>query len=131
VNKEQAAAFIINELGRQSHRDDIIVDLCRDMDIDWEQAEELMRDVEAYHGQTIARRQSPLLIVIGLGIILGGLALTTYGAMFFLDLVQMETFEQIWYTQYIQLPVGSFVTGTAMIVGGIIGFRKIFAGILN
>lgn len=131
MDKDQAAAFIVNELSKHSHRDDIFRELCREMNIDWKQAESLMRDVEAYHGRTIAHRQSPLLIVLGLGVILGGLTLTTYGAWYFWQLTQMQPLEQFLYSQYIQIPASSMITGTAMIVGGIIGFRKIFAGIVR
>jgi len=131
MNQEQAHAFIIDELAKHSHRDDIILDLCRAMNIDWKQAERMVEDVESYHGRTIARRQSPLLMVLGLSVILGGLALTTYGAMYFWDLTQLQPLEQFLYSQYIQIPAGSMITGTAMIVGGIIGFRRILASILN
>ncbi len=130
MNKEETTTFIINELGRQRDRNDILLILCRELDIEWKQAERLIQDVEAAGGQQIARRQSPLLIVIGLAVIIGGLALITYGIWYFWTFTQLDPTQQLVTSQYLYLAAGSMITGLAMIVGGIIGFRKVLAGIL-
>ncbi len=130
MNKEETTTFIINELGRQRDRNDILLTLCRELDIEWAQAEQLVREVEAFDGRQIARRQSPLLIVIGLAIIIGGLALITYGIWYFWTFSQLEATQQLLETQFMYVAVGGMITGLAMIVGGILGFRKILSGIL-
>lgn len=131
MNKEQARTFIIDELSKQVDRNDILIDLCRELDLEWKQAEELLREVEAFDGQQIARRQSPILIIIGLAVLLGGLALTTYGVWYYWGYFQMEGLDQIFYGQYAYGIGVIVITGLAMIVGGIIGFRKIIGGILG
>lgn len=131
MNEDQARAFVVRELGMHRDRDDILLVLCRELNIDWSRAEQFVSDVELQYGQRIARKQSPLLMVIGLGVILAGLALTTYGVWEIFEFVQMETAQQLVYSQYMYFVGASMITGLAMIVGGIIGFRRIFSAILN
>lgn len=130
MDKEKARAFIIEELGKNQNRNDILLILCRELNIEWKQAEQLVHEVEAFDGQQIARRQSPLLIILGLGVIIGGLALTSYGIWYFWTFTQLDATQQLIETQYMYITAGSMVTGLAMIAGGIIGFRKILSGIL-
>ncbi len=130
MDKQKARAFIIDQLGKNQNRNDILLILCRELNIDWKQAEELVREVEAFDGQQIARRQSPVLIILGLAVIIGGLALTTYGIWYFWTFTQLDAQQQLMATQYMYITAGSMVTGLAMIVGGILGFRKILSGIL-
>ncbi|MCL5097369.1 MAG: hypothetical protein M1608_07555 [Candidatus Omnitrophica bacterium] len=127
MNEAEAHAFVVDELSKHRNRNDILVALCNELGLYWNQAEQFVRDVESQQGQTIARRQSPLLIILGLGVILGGLGLTTYGVWYFWDLMQLNTMEQILSSESIYITAGSMGSGLAMIVGGIIGFRKIIA----
>ena len=131
MDEKQARAYIVTELGKQRDRNDVLLTLCREMDIEWKQADELVREVEAFEGKQIAQRQSPLLTIIGLAVIIGGLGLTTYGIWYFWTFTQLETAQQLLETQYMYFTAGGMVTGLAMIVGGIIGFRKILSALLN
>ncbi len=124
--KEGARAFIVGELGRHGDRNDLIAALSRRYDIDWKDAKNVVESVELYDGENIVRRQSPLLAILGLGVIVIGLALTADAFMYFWRLTQMDETEQLIHSSYIYVMGGSMVTGLAMITGGIIGFRKIF-----
>lgn len=130
MDERQARAYIVEELGKQLGRNDILLTLCREMDIEWKQADQMIREVEAFDSQQIARRQSPLLTVLGLAVIFGGLALNTYGIWYFWTFTQLEAAQQLIETQYMYITAGGMVTGLAMIVGGIIGFRKILGALL-
>jgi hypothetical protein len=131
MNEEQARTFIVEELASHRSRNDMLMVLCRELDIDWEKAEQLVRDVETYQGQTIARRQSPFLMLLGAGIIIAGMALTIDAALYFWEVLQIQTLRQLLSLQFSYVMAGSFITGVAMITGGAIGFKKIFAKILN
>jgi hypothetical protein len=131
MNQEQTTAFIINELTRQRDRNDIVLALCRQLNIEWKAAEQLVRDVESQHGRTVAKRQSPFMMLLGAAIILVGIVLTINGVLFFNDLLQMQTYDQILSGTSVYYIGGSLLTGIGMIVGGIIGFWKIFAGFLS
>lgn len=131
MNLDQARVYIVDELGKHSNRNDILQTLCRQMDIDWKQAEALLREVEASQSQTIARRQSPLIMILGIGALVGGLALTSYAVWDIFEYAQMDVARQLIYSQYIYITISSMITGLAMIVGGIVGLRKIISGILG
>jgi hypothetical protein len=131
MDRKQTRRFVIEELGKHVNRDDVLAVVSRALDIDWQQAEDLVREVEQSNAREIAIRQSPILIVIGVGVIAGGLALTTYGVWYFIDLLQMNSMQQILYSQFIADIAGSMVLGLGMITGGIIGFRKVFSALLN
>ena len=131
MNQEQVTAFIINELTRHRDRNDIILDLCRQLNIEWKKAEQLVKDVESQHGRTVAKRQSPFMMLLGAGIIIVGIVLTINGALFLNDFLQRETTDQILSGTSVYYRGASLLTGIGMIVGGIIGFWKIFASFLN
>lgn len=131
MNQEQITAFVINELTRHRDRRDIILDLCRQLNIEWNKAEQLVKDVENRHGRAVARRQSPFMMLLGAAIILGGLYLTINGALYFYDFVQLDITNQALSGQSTYLMAGSLLTGLGMVTGGIIGFWKIFASFLG
>jgi hypothetical protein len=131
MNKEQTTFFIINELTRHRERNDIILDLCRQLSIEWKAAEQLVKDVESQHGKTVAKKQSPFLLVLGAVILIAGVLLTINGTLFFMDLLQADIVDQALSAQTILVRGGSLLTGVGMIIGGLVGFWKTFAGFLG
>jgi hypothetical protein len=130
MNQEQARAFIVNELGKHRDRNDVIMTLCHELNLDWKQVEQFIKEVEGSQSQAIARRQSPLVIILGVAALIGGLGLLVNAVSFFWSFTQMAPEQQLLNGDLVYIYGGSMVTGIAMIVGGIIGLRKIIAGIL-
>jgi hypothetical protein len=79
MDQNAATQYVIRELGRHTQRNDIILYLCEQLKCSWSDAEKFIRDVEQKNRKTIAARQSPLLIVIGVFTVIGGLVLAGYG----------------------------------------------------
>ena len=131
MNTDQTTNFILNELTKHRDRNDIILDLCRQLGIEWKAAEQLVKDVESQHGKTVAKRQSPFLIILGASIIITGLGLTINGMQLIFDLLSVGSFEQLMGMSTSLLRLGSLLTGMGMIVGGIIGFWKTFTAFLG
>ena len=131
MNTDQTTNFILNELTKHRDRNDIILDLCRQLGIEWKAAEQLVKDVESQHGKTVAKRQSPFLIILGASIIITGLGLTINGMQLIFDLLSVGSFEQLMGMSTSLLRLGSLLTGIGMIVGGIIGFWKTFSAFLG
>jgi hypothetical protein len=131
MNTDQTTNFILNELTKHRDRNDIILDLCRQLGIEWKAAEQLVKDVESQHGKTVAKRQSPFLIILGASIIITGLGLTINGMQLIFDLLSVGSFEQLMGMSTSLLRLGSVLTGIGMIVGGIIGFWKTFSAFLG
>jgi hypothetical protein len=131
MNKEETTIFIINELARHRDRNDIILELCRQLNIEWKDAEKLVKDVESQHGKIVAKKQSPFLLVLGAVILIAGIVLTLNGALYFLGFVQTDTVDQVLSARSAFIRAGSLLTGLGMITGGIIGFWKTFAEFLG
>lgn len=131
MSTDQTITFIINELTKHRDRNDIILELCHRHDIEWRQAEKLVQDVESQHGKTVAKRQSPFLIFLGASIIITGLGLTINGMQVILDLLSVGSIEQLMGMSSSLFRLGSLLTGIGMIIGGILGFWKTFAALLD
>ncbi len=124
MDNDQATAFIITELGKHRNRNDILMTLCREMNINWPEAERLLKLVETQHGRSIARRQSPILILLGAGILIVGLGLAGYAIQYFFTLTQMETADKLLRVRTSYYMGGTLLTGLGMILGSLIGFWK-------
>ena len=131
MSTDQTTNFILNELTKHRDRNDIILDLCRQLGIEWKAAEQLVKDVESQHGKTVAKRQSPFLIILGASIIITGLGLTINGMQLIFDLLSVGSIEQLMGMSTSLFRLGSLLTGIGMIVGGIIGFWKTFSAFLG
>ena len=128
MDQAETTEFVVRELGKHRSRDDIIQALCEQGGFDWYRAKEFVQRVESEHGSRIAVRQSPLLIIIGLGTLLAGLALSAW--------VTWETLRGT-IIFFFSMPIpylGNavyFITGLGMIAGSIAGMWKTIEGIWN
>ena len=128
MNQQEATDFVIRELGKHRQRNDIIHKLCETGGMNWGDAEKFMRRVEAENKSAIARKQSPLITLMGIGTIILGLALTLW--------VAIETL-QGYIIFFLSFPVpylGNifyFITGLAMLLGGMWGMWDTIIRIWN
>jgi hypothetical protein len=88
--------------------------------MDWSQAESFVHEVETSQRQRIARRQAPLLVIVGLITIVGGAALALPNISFFIQFVQ-DPAANILYTPYLLRKLAILVVGLGMTAGGIVG----------
>jgi hypothetical protein len=120
-----AVDFVVSALGKHHLRNDIIMALCRDHGFDWKEAETFIRKVESEKGRSIAARQSPLVLIIGVGTVLAGVALGGYGLLELLNGVVAVRFGYIFGGVWVPTPV-MIITGLGMIAGGAYGtFRTL------
>ena len=121
MDKQEATEFIIKEFKRQRHRNDIIMDLCQKTGASWEQAQRFVQKVEVEHRRDIAAGTVPLLVMIGVAIILGGLGLTAYAVFYTLNGTLLRA-------PGIPIPgSGNLIytgTGLAMMAGGTLGILR-------
>ncbi len=78
LDTPETTAFVVSELARHRHRNDIIMTLCEKTGSSWDQVQRFVRRVESENRQTITARQSPILIMIGVITIVSGLLLAAY-----------------------------------------------------
>ena len=121
LNTPENVTFVIKEIAGSRHRNDVIMALCEKTGNSWDQVRRFVQKVESKNRQAIATRQSPLLILIGVGIILTGLFLVAYYGY--------RTFTGTIYI-FLNMPIpylGNAVyigTGLAMMAGGSVGLLR-------
>ena len=106
---EETTEFVIHELSRHRSRNDIVSVLCEQNGWSWRDAQRLVQSIEIEQHSAIAARQSPLLIVLGVGSIIVGLAMAAYTGYITLN------------AEFYAESVGFFITGVGLVLGGIAG----------
>jgi hypothetical protein len=135
MNKEKATEFVVKELGKHHNRNEIIITLCEQMRLNWHEAEVLVQEIESQQDRAIAIRQSPVIIILGIGISLVGIGMALNSSLYIINFFrsQHNTFSVMdaleLRTLYLQ--AGALLTGLIMIAGGIIGNWQLFSKLLK
>ncbi len=114
--------YVIQQLGKHVSRDNLIYDICQRTGRDWNNVNNLVAAVEQTHATKIARKQSPVLLIVALGILIGGLWAAGGALLYYSDLIQAGNFSidplslRRDYVMLIRLG-----TGIAMIFGALVG----------
>ncbi|MBN1811259.1 MAG: hypothetical protein JXA14_05430 [Anaerolineae bacterium] len=126
--RDETIKYVVGELGKHRPENDIIRTVVYLEDTSWEEAKRIIAEIKVRCRGQIVRRQSPLLIVIGIGTFIGGFVLcasmviaTLEGfAIFFLSLPIPYSGNIIY-----------FVTGLGMMAGGAYGTGPIVLDFLT
>jgi hypothetical protein len=78
LDTPENVAFVIKEIAGHRHRNDVIMALCEKTATPWNDVQRFVQRVESENRQAITARQSPLLLMIGAGLIIAGLFVVVY-----------------------------------------------------
>ena len=78
LDTPENVAFVIKEIAGHRHRNDVIMALCEKTATPWNDVQRFVQKVESENRQAITARQSPLLLMIGAGLIIAGLFVVAY-----------------------------------------------------
>ncbi len=120
MNDKAVTEFIVDQLGAGKDRNDVIMELCRQLGVTWQEAEKAVVMVENVSRRSIAARQSPFLVLIGIVTLFAGLILLGYGVyrLAFGAYLSRATYVAI-------------LTGGAMVLGGGWGTLKAVLPLLS
>ena len=121
MNNDELAAMIVRELGRHQDIREITRKVCEQGNLGWVEAEHFIANVAEKNKRTIAARQSPLLLILSIGALLGGIGLVAYSIRFFFIFSQESTMLQILSLRSGYYILGELATGVAMMGAGIYG----------
>jgi len=127
---EELTNLIIKELAKHHDRKNIIQKVCEGSNLNWTEAEHLVRQVETQHRRKIAGRQSPLLVVLSIGTLLLGLGLLAYNMQFLIHFFQKDILGQIVSLRSGYYEVAGLLTGLSMTIGGLYGLWKTLTSLL-
>lgn len=118
--------YIVEQLGKHASRDNLIFDICKGTGMDWTQVSNLVAQVEETHKKKIAWKQSPLLFVIAIGVLVGGLWAAGGAFLYFFGLAQSGSFSfDLFALRRDYVMILRLITGLGMILGSIIGGLKL------
>ncbi len=117
---------VVSDLSKHRSRNEIIRMLCEEGGMNWPEAEQFVKKVEADNAHTIARKQGPLMLFLSIGSLLVGAALLAYGAEFFMALFQGDALSIVLSARSAYLRLAGSVTGLGMVIGGFIGLYDAF-----
>jgi hypothetical protein len=126
---EELTAFIIKELTRHHDRKEIVRKVCERGGLNWKDAERLLDQVEAQHGRSIAKHQTPLLLFFSIGTLLLGIGLLAMNMQTLFAFFQKDVMGQILSAQGSYYQILGLITGLGMTVGGLVGLWKAMGAI--
>ncbi len=114
MNREEATAFVIRELGKHRGPEEVMRELSMHAGCSWPEAEEFVNQIRFQKRTTIAARQAPMLIFLGIITLIVGIAMSGYSGYAIAGLISHN------YIPSTRI-IGTFVTGLAMVGGSSIG----------
>jgi hypothetical protein len=128
VDEERLAAlaladlekYVARELGSGADRNVLIRHVCETGDMTWPRAEAFVARVALDHEHEITKQQSPVLLIISVGTLVGGVVLSFLGGYLLFTLLSGELRARLDFVYY------ALVTGPAMVAGGLIGLVRTF-----
>ena len=151
MDNDEVSVHIINALSKGEDPDDIILTLCENNNLPWQEAEILVKNVQIENEQVIAKKQFPLLFSLALAIFIGGIVAVGYGGFIFFSEVkliqpalnnpnqvfnQFDVFTNLYYGLRMILsaggtPISIIIFGIGMILGSLLGMREVWSDILG
>ena len=129
---EELTSQIIERLTNSENVDDIIMDVCNEDELDWGQAEMLVKRIHAENKNKIVLAQSPLLVLLALGVFLTGVGLIVYDLyQIYLDYAYFSEGFVIYLTLNGEGIVGTFILGVAMVIGSLKGMQAVWEAIFE
>jgi hypothetical protein len=131
--------FIVERLMASDNIDDIVLEICQDGRLSWNEAEALVRQVEADQRTKIERGQSPILVIWALGTFVVGIVLVIYSSYTAAELSRAALKQRNLDLIRIMLDIiraapylfWTGIFGAAMITGSLVGMRKVWSAWLN
>jgi hypothetical protein len=120
---KELVEFVVSRLVSHARPNDVAYELCEQHGLSWTQAEALVHEVAVRQQQRIGRRQTPILLVVGLITILIGIALFAF------SFLEVSPFLQDFKALALAIPwlwweLVMMAIGTAMVIGGLLGIWR-------
>ena len=141
MRESELTAFVIESLVGGEDPDDIIYALCEKTGWTWPEAQAFFLRIQAAHQGQVAKKQFPLLMITAALTYAAGIGLMAYSLYSILERVRIHRImgfpaPDMFNTIRLVLdfgfgPVILFATGTAMVLGSLIGMRDAWKSLLT
>lgn len=141
MSDEELHALIIDRLAAAVNPDDIVMEICDRYGLNWLEGESMVSQIQTEHESTVTRRQFPLLAILAVGLFLVGVALIVYSTYSLAGIIDYDSQVNLSYTdmlgvvlfifEYASGTLGMLGLGMAIVLGSLMGMRRVWAAILN
>ncbi len=118
LTREDLANYVARELGSGADRNALIRHICETGDMAWPEAEAFVARVALENEHEITKRQSPVMLALSVGTMIGGAVLFLAGAFVIITFLSGELLMRLDFALY------GVVTGLGMLAGGLIGLVR-------
>ena len=125
MDRAKLTEIVIKSLSRHRSRNDILLYICQATGLNWTEAKRFLHQVEVNQREKIAARRRPVMVVMAIAGIIGGLIVAVGIVIATLD---------GWIIFFLSLPVpylGNivyFMLGILTLVGGFLGLQSALGG---
>ncbi len=120
-SEQELTRYVIDKLAAFATRNDVVFDVCRVMDWEWDRAELFVKAVQERNFRRIAFGQSPWILFLGVGVLILGLGLTMGMFILLWDAYRGELLSNPALVLRAPRLVYAFFVGVTMIVGSLGG----------
>ncbi len=134
MNEAERTAWVIERLGNDAIRDDLILELCRLEGWDWPQAEAWVEQVAQLEAAHIARHKAPWLLILSAGALVLGLVQSGWSYYFIFYPLLRNLHEPLTLPLAVQTALSvplflpQMIAGLGLGVGGLIGLIHTLQG---
>ena len=116
MDDQELTDYVIRELGKSRRRSDVVMEVCERTGMDWQAAQKFVYQVAFENRKSVAARQSPIVLITGVGFVLGGLILALGSAVITVQGISIH---------YQGVPYAGNIAGIGfgilLIAGGVLG----------
>jgi hypothetical protein len=141
MDREALRETILERTVAGDDQDDIILDICEQTSMKWDEAEAIVQQAVQENRSLITLRQSPLLVLLALATFLGGLISLGVAAVrsydFLYTMMSTETAAvtavgvAVYFIEYLPYLTGWITVGVGMILGSLLGMQSIWEAIFD
>jgi hypothetical protein len=129
--RDETVKYVVKELGKHQSEDDVIRTVVYLEGISWEEAKRIVAEIKVRRRGQIVRRQSPVLIGVGIVTFIGGLALCVCMVTMALEGFYVSFFDCLDVSISVRDAVALFVIGLGMMAGGAYGIGPVVLDLLT
>lgn len=126
------AQFVVDELSGHQSRRYIVREICLRSEMNWEEAKAFVAEVEQVHQREIAKRRSPITLLISGSVLIIGMASLAYSlhnltitARVFMESEGLQMEPLMWGLS----ELWNLLPGLAMVLGGLFGLGRMFVAL--
>jgi hypothetical protein len=128
LENPELTKYVINELKKGRKRNDIVMAICEQSNVEWIQAQRFVANIEVEYHSHIKKKKSWPILVLSIIAVIGGIVIIIVSLAAILPVLNIISFTE--YDPNINIPIpvdfalAALITGFGIVLGGIVGIYQ-------